>query len=52
MALSYVIISNKLFIKTPGGVLLKCLSESETYMEIFNAHRISCGARHAGHNMK
>lgn len=30
-ALSYVIIGNELFKKTPEGVLLKCLSESEAY---------------------
>lgn len=51
-ALSYVIVGNKLFEKTLEGVLLKCLSESETYLAIFGAHSGSCGVYHACHKMK
>lgn len=51
-ALSYVIIGNELFKKTPEGILLKCLSESETYLVDFNVHIGSCGAHQIGHVMK
>lgn len=42
--LNYVIIRNKLFKKTPEGVILKCLSESEAYLVVSNVHRGACGA--------
>lgn len=51
-ALSYVIIDNKLFKKTPKWALLKCLSESEAYLEILNVQYGSCGAPQAGYKMK
>jgi hypothetical protein len=51
-ALSYTIIGNELFKKTPEGVLLKCLSETEAYLAIANVHSGSCGAHQAGHKMK
>lgn len=43
IALSYVIIGNELFKNMPEGVLLKCLTKSEAYLAIFNAHSWSCG---------
>ncbi|PNX61525.1 hypothetical protein L195_g052504, partial [Trifolium pratense] len=51
-ALSYTIIGNELFKKTPEGVLLKCLSENEAYVAISNVHSGACGAHQAGHKMK
>ena len=51
-ALSYVIMGNELFKKTPEGVLLKCLGETEAYTAISNTHSGACGAHHAGHKMK
>ncbi|XP_045798024.1 uncharacterized protein LOC123892265 [Trifolium pratense] len=51
-ALSYTIMGNELFKKTPEGVLLKCLSENEAYVAISNAHSGACGAHQAGHKMK
>lgn len=40
------------FKKTPEGVLLKCLSESEAYLAIFRAYSGSSGAYQVGHKMK
>ncbi|XP_045810889.1 uncharacterized protein LOC123905327 [Trifolium pratense] len=51
-ALSYTIMGNELFKKTPEGVLLKCLSENEAYVVISNAHSGACGAHQACHKMK
>jgi len=51
-ALSYTIIGNELFKKTPEGVLLKCLNESEAYLAISNVHSGSCGAHQVGNKMK
>ena len=51
-ALSYVLIGNELFRKTPEGVLLKCLGESEAYLALANVHSGACGAHQAGHKMK
>ena len=51
-ALSYTIIGNELFKKTPEGILLKCLSENEAFLAITNVHSGSCGAHQAGHKMK
>ncbi|KAK2395563.1 hypothetical protein QL285_057289 [Trifolium repens] len=51
-ALSYTIIGNELFKKTPEGVLLKCLSENEAFLAVTNVHNGSCGAHQAGHKMK
>ncbi|WJX26318.1 hypothetical protein P8452_15256 [Trifolium repens] len=50
--LSYTIIGNELFKKTPEGILLKCLSENEAFLAITNVHSGSCGAHQAGHKMK
>lgn len=52
MALSYVIMGNELFKKNPEGVLLKCMSESEAYLEIFSVHNGSYGAHQADYKMK
>jgi ribonuclease HI len=51
-ALSYVILGNKLFKKTPEGVLLKCLRETEAYLAVSNTHNGTCGTHQAGHKMK
>jgi hypothetical protein len=51
-ALSYVIVGNELFKKTPEGVLLKCLSETEAYSVVSNTHSGACGTHQAGHKMK
>ena len=51
-ALSYVIMGNELFKKTPEGVLLKCLGETEAYMVVSSTHSGVCGTRQAGHKMK
>ncbi|CAJ2651686.1 uncharacterized protein LOC123895391 [Trifolium pratense] len=51
-ALSYTIIENELYKKTPEGVLLKCLNENEAYVAISNVHSGTCGAHQAGHKMK
>ena len=37
-ALSYVLMGNELFKKTPEGVLLKCLSETEAYVALSTTH--------------
>jgi len=47
-----VIIGNELFKKTPEGVLLKCLGETEAYLAVSNTHSVACGTHQAGHNMK
>ncbi|KAK2444268.1 protein NYNRIN [Trifolium repens] len=39
-ALSYTIIGNELFKKTPEGILLKCLSENEAFLAITNVHSV------------
>ncbi|KAK2403819.1 hypothetical protein QL285_053221 [Trifolium repens] len=51
-ALSYTIIGNELFKKTPEGFLLKCLSENEAFLAISSIHSGSCGAHQADHKMK
>lgn len=51
-SLSYTVMGNELFKKTPEGVLLKCLSESEAYLALSNIHSGSCGAHQVGHKMK
>ncbi|XP_050908624.1 uncharacterized protein LOC127122310 [Lathyrus oleraceus] len=52
MALSYILIGNELFKKTPEGILLKCLGESEAYLALSSVHSGACGAHQAGHKMK
>lgn len=51
-ALSYVLMGNELFKKTPQGVLLKCLSESKAYIALSSVHGGACGAHQVGHKMK
>ena len=50
--LSYILIGNELFKKTPEGVQLKCLGESEAYLVLSNVHSGACGAYQQGHKMK
>ncbi|XP_050919286.1 uncharacterized protein LOC127136808 [Lathyrus oleraceus] len=52
MALSYVLMGNELFKKTPEGILLKCLGENEAYLALSSVHSGACGAYQAGHKMK
>jgi hypothetical protein len=47
-----VIVGNDLFKKTPEGVLLKCLGETEVYLAVSNTHSGACGTHQAGHKMK
>ena len=51
-ALSYIIMGNELFKKSPDGILLRCLSDSEAYVAISETHSGACGAHQAGHKMK
>src|SRR3954464_7320042 len=51
-ALSYFLMGNELFKKTPEGVLLKCLGEAEAYLALSNVHSGACGSHQAGHKMK
>lgn len=51
-ALSYTLMGNRLFKKTPEGILLKCLSESEAYLALSNVHNGTCLAYQVGHKMK
>ena len=51
-ALSNILIGNELFKKTPEGVLLKGLGESEAYLAVSNVHGGACGAHQACHKMK
>jgi hypothetical protein len=50
--LSYVLLGLELFKKSPEGVLLKCLSESEAYLALLTVHSGVCGAHQVGHKMK
>lgn len=47
-----MIIENRLFKKTPEGVLLKCLDESEAYLVVSNVHSGACDAHQLGNKMK
>jgi len=47
-----VILGNKLFKKTPEGVLLKSLDETEAYLVVSNTHSGACGSHQAGDKMK
>ena len=51
-ALSYILMGNELFKKTPEGVLLKCLSETEAYIDLSTTQAGTCGAHQVGHKMK
>ncbi|XP_058746025.1 uncharacterized protein LOC131618886 [Vicia villosa] len=51
-ALSYILMGNKLFKKTPEGILLKCLGKNEAYLALSNVHSGTCGVHQAGHKMK
>lgn len=43
---------NELLKKTLKGILLKCLGESEAYLEISKVHKGSYGSYQTGHRMK
>lgn len=51
-ALSYVPLGSELFKKSPEGILLKFLSESEAYFALSNMHSGACGAHQVGYKMK
>ncbi|XP_050916283.1 uncharacterized protein LOC127131400 [Lathyrus oleraceus] len=51
-ALSYVLMGNELFKKTPKGILLKCLGENKAYLALSSVHSGACGAHQEGHKMK
>ena len=46
-----MIIGNELFKKSPEGVLLKCLSETEAYLAISNTHSGACGSHQASYKI-
>ncbi|XP_050918351.1 uncharacterized protein LOC127135753 [Lathyrus oleraceus] len=50
--LSYVLMGNELFKKTPEGILLKCLGENEAYLALSSVHSGACGAHQVGYKMK
>lgn len=52
IALSYVNIGNKLFKKTPEGIYLKFLRESERYLSISEVYGGSCVSHQEDHKMK
>jgi len=47
-----MIIGDELFKKTPEGVLLKCLGETDAHMSVSNTYSGACGTHQAGHKMK
>ncbi|XP_050890001.1 uncharacterized protein LOC127095338 [Lathyrus oleraceus] len=51
-ALSYVLMGNELFKKTPQGVLLKCLSKIEACIALSSVHGGGYGAHQVDHKMK
>ncbi|XP_050914580.1 uncharacterized protein LOC127129439 [Lathyrus oleraceus] len=51
-ALSYVLMGNELFKKTPEGILLKCLGENGAYLALSSVHSGACGAHQVGQKMK
>ncbi|XP_050878515.1 uncharacterized protein LOC127082320 [Lathyrus oleraceus] len=51
-ALSYVLLDSEFFKKSPEGILLKCLNESEAYFALLTMHNGACGAHQVDHNMK
>ncbi|XP_050895650.1 uncharacterized protein LOC127102313 [Lathyrus oleraceus] len=51
-SLSYTLMGNELFKKTPEGVLLKCLGDFEVYLALSNVHSGACGAHQVCHKMK
>ena len=48
-ALSYTLMGNKLFKKTPEEIFLKCLIKSEAYLAMSNVHSGACGAHQVFH---
>lgn len=50
--LSYVCLGNKLLKKTPKGVFLKCLRDTEAYLAMAEVHSGICGAHQADQKMK
>ena len=51
-ALSYFLLGMELFKKTPEGVFLQYLSESEAYLALSTIHSGACGAHQVDHKMK
>lgn len=51
-ALSYVWSGNGLLKKTPEGLLLKFLGDTEAYLAIYEVHNMACDAHQASHKMK
>ncbi|XP_058775227.1 uncharacterized protein LOC131649483 [Vicia villosa] len=51
-ALSYVLMGNELFKKTPESILFKCLGENEAHLALSSVHSGACGAHQSGHKMK
>lgn len=45
----YTIMGNELFKKTLKGILLKCHSENEAYVAVFDVHGGSCWSHQQGH---
>lgn len=43
---------NELLKRTPEGVLLKCLGDTEAYLAIYEVHSGAHGAHQVGHKMK
>lgn len=43
-ALSYVLLGNELLKKTPEGILLKCMGDTESYLAIYEVYSGACGA--------
>lgn len=52
IAISYVIMGNELFKKSPEEILLKCFGKSGAYLSISKVHRRSCGSHQEDHKMK
>lgn len=48
-ALSYVCLGSELLKKTPQGVVLKYLGDTEAYLAISEVHSGICGAPQASH---
>ncbi|XP_058759340.1 uncharacterized protein LOC131632610 [Vicia villosa] len=51
-ALSYFLMGNELFKKTPEGILLKCIGETEAYLALSSVHSGTCGAHQFGNKVK
>ena len=51
-ALSYLWSENELLKKTPEGLLLKCLRDTEAYLAIYEVHSGAYSTHQAGYKMK